>query len=83
MEMINIAINCADFINSHIGNFLDIAKLKTADIQLCKKPVEVLDLIKKTVDMHKFKADGKKLDLRMNVSENMPELAMMDGNRFT
>jgi hypothetical protein len=33
--------------------------------------------------MHKFKAENKDLYLRMNASQNMPELAIMDSNRFT
>jgi signal transduction histidine kinase len=81
--MIGIAVNCADFITSHVGNFLDIAKLKTSSITLTKKPVEVVDLIKKIVDMHKFKAESKNMYLKMNASQNMPDLAMMDSNRFT
>jgi signal transduction histidine kinase len=39
--------------------------------------------VKKIVEMHKFKAENKDIYLRMNVSENIPDLVLMDACRFT
>jgi signal transduction histidine kinase len=57
--MLEIASNCAEFIISHVGNFLDISKLEHSKIELTPSPTELIDLIKKIVCMHKFKAENK------------------------
>jgi signal transduction histidine kinase len=76
--MLEIATNCSEFIISHVGNFLDIAKMEHSKIELNNIPTELVELLKKIVEMHKFKAEGKNLYLRMNASSNMPELALLD-----
>lgn len=81
--MIKIALNCAEFITSHVGNFLDISKLKTSKIELNPMANNILELVMKIVEMHKFKAESKGLDLKLNASENLPELILLDSSRFT
>jgi signal transduction histidine kinase len=58
-NMLEIASHCAEFIISHVGNFLDISKLEHSKIELTPSPTELIDLIKKIVCMHKFKAENK------------------------
>jgi signal transduction histidine kinase len=43
----------------------------------------LVELLKKIVQMHKYKAESDNLYLRLNATENMPELVMLDNNRFT
>jgi len=50
--MLNLSIHCAEFIISHVGNFLDISKLETSKIELSPTPNEILGLITKIVEMH-------------------------------
>lgn len=82
-NMLDIASHCAEFIISHVGNFLDISKLENSKILLCPSPVEIIDLIKKIVCMHRFKAENKQLYLKLNATDNLPELAILDNARFT
>ena len=81
--MIEIAYHCGEFIISHVGNFLDISKLQSSKIELCPSPTEIIELIRKIVCMHRFKAENKQISLKLNVTENLPELAMIDNSRFT
>ena len=81
--MIEIASHCGEFIISHVGNFLDISKLQSSKIELCPSPTEIIELIRKIVCMHRFKAENKQISLKLNVTENLPELAMIDNSRFT
>ena len=81
--MIEIASHCAEFIISHVGNFLDISKLQNSKLELCPTPTEIIELLRKIVYMHQFKAENKQLYLKMNATENIPELALIDNGRFT
>lgn len=58
-NMLDIASHCAEFIISHVGNFLDISKLESSKLELCPTPTEILDLVKKIICMHRFKAESK------------------------
>lgn len=58
-NMLEIASHCAEFIISHVGNFLDISKLENSKIELCPSPTEIIELIRKIVCMHRFKAENK------------------------
>ena len=82
-NMLEIASHCAEFIISHVGNFLDISKLQNSKLELCPTPTEVKELLKKIVFMHKFKAENKQLFLKMNATDNIPDLALIDNGRFT
>ena len=81
--MLDIASHCAEFIMSHVGNFLDISKLENSKIELCPSPTEIVELIRKIVCMHRFKAENKGVGLRLNATDNVPEMAMIDNARFT
>ena len=82
-NMLDIASHCAEFIISHVGNFLDISKLETSKIELCASPTEIIELIRKILGMHRFKAENKQLYLKLNATDNIPELALIDNARFT
>ena len=71
--MLDIASHCAEFIISHVGNFLDISKLESSKIELCPTPTEILDLVKKIICMHRFKAESKQLHLNLNATDNIPD----------
>ena len=57
--MLEIATHCAEFIISHVGNFLDISKLDNSKLELCQVPTEMIELIRKIMSMHRFKAEHK------------------------
>jgi signal transduction histidine kinase len=47
--MLEIATHCAEFIISHVGNFLDISKLETSKIELNPTTTDLVELIKKII----------------------------------
>lgn len=81
--MLEIATHCAEFIISHVGNFLDISKIETSKLEISVAPTEIIDLIRKIVCMHRFRAETKSLCLKLNATDNLPELALVDTPRFT
>jgi len=81
--MLEIASHCAEFIISHVGNFLDVSKLQTSKIELCSSPTEIVELVRKIVCMHRFKAENKQILLKLNAMDNIPQLMMLDNSRFT
>lgn len=83
MNMLKIAGNCADFILTHVGNFLDMSKIETSNIDLNIGPTDFIDLMVKIVEMHKLKAENKNVYLRLNAMHNMPDIVMIDQSRFT
>ena len=83
LSMLEIASHCAEFIISHVGNFLDISKLQTSKIELCSSPTEIIELVRKIVCMHRFKAENKQICLKLFAMDNVPELAVIDSSRFT
>ena len=83
VNMVEIASHCAEFIISQVGNFLDISKLETSKIELCPSPTEIIELIRKIVCMHRFKAENKQIYLKLNATDNVPDLALIDNARFT
>ena len=82
-NMLEIASHCAEFIISHVGNFLDISKFENSKLELCATPTEIIELIRKIICMHRFKAENKQLYLKLNATDNIPELAMIDNSRLT
>jgi hypothetical protein len=66
-----------------VGNFLDISKLEHSKIILCPTPTEILDIVRKIVCMHRFKAETKSVYLKLNATDNIPELSLLDNARFT
>ncbi len=83
LSMLEIASHCAEFIISHVGNFLDISKLQKSKIELCSSPTEIIELVRKIVCMHRFKAENKQICLKLYAMDNVPELAVIDSSRFT
>lgn len=81
--MLEIASHCAEFIISHVGNFLDISKIETSKLELCATPTDIIELIRKIVCMHRFKAENKALYLKLNATDNIPDLALIDNSRLT
>lgn len=82
-NMLEIASDCAEFIMSHVGNFMDISKIETNKLELQVSDTDIIELVRKIVCMHKFKAENKNLFLKLNATNNIPELAKIDIGRFT
>ena len=82
-NMLEIASHCAEFIISHVNNFLDLAKLEHSKIELCSTPTEIIDLASKIVGMHRFKAENKQLYLKLLAADNIPELVLLDNGRLS
>ena len=82
-NMLEIASHCAEFIISHVNNFLDLAKLEHSKIELCVTPTEIVELIRKIVSMHRFKAENKQLYLKLLAADNTPDLVLVDNGRLT
>ena len=82
-NMLEIASHCAEFIISHVNNFLDLAKLEHSKIELCVTPTEITELIRKIVGMHRFKAENKDLYLRLFAADNIPEFVLIDNGRLS
>jgi signal transduction histidine kinase len=81
--MLEIALYCAEFIISQVGNFLDISKLEHSELILCPTPTEIVNIVRKIICMHRFKAETKSIYMKLNAADNIPELSLIDNARFT
>lgn len=61
-----------------INNILDFSKIESGKLELNIEKINLYELANQVVDLVKFEADHKKLDLHLNISEDVPKYIWID-----
>ncbi len=65
-----------------INDVLDLSKIEAGKFSIIRSPNSIRKLAKITLDLMKFKADEKNLELLLEIDESLPEYVMIDSLRF-
>ena len=63
-----------------IDDLLDMAKIERGKMEIKKEPLEILIIASETVELMKPQADGKNIEMAMDIPDNLP-LVLIDGDR--
>lgn len=65
-----------------ITDILDFSRIEAGELQLEKVPVNIINLVEQTVDIVKFEAEKKHLEIQINIANDIPELIIADPIRL-
>jgi PAS domain S-box-containing protein len=65
-----------------LNDILDISKIDEGKFSVIPTSTDIRVLLKGIIDLMQFKADEKKLSLRLEMEEQIPECVMVDGMRL-
>jgi len=65
-----------------INNILDFSKIEAGKLELEFIKTDLFDLLVKTMDIVKYQAEQKKLELILDISEETPQFAQFDPTRL-
>lgn len=65
-----------------INDILDFSKIEAGKLELELLKVDLIELLKQTVDMFKFSIEKKGLELLVNIDPALPRFALLDPGRF-
>jgi PAS domain S-box-containing protein len=65
-----------------ISDILDFSKIEAGKMHISVTQTEIIPLINQVVSMVKYVAQKKKLELLLNLPENLPQFLFIDGVRF-
>ncbi len=65
-----------------INDILDLSKIESGKIEMQQEPVNIQTVVKEIHHMFRLKANNKKLQLTYNISENTPDVLLLDETRL-
>ncbi|MBW2960501.1 response regulator [Mesonia aestuariivivens] len=65
-----------------INDILDFSKIEAGKLELNLSPVDIYDLCKEAVDIIKFQAEKKKIEVLLNIDTNIHQLMSVDDIRL-
>jgi PAS domain S-box-containing protein len=65
-----------------INDILDFSKLEAGQVEIRPRPASVRDLARETVDLLAVQAAEKRIDLHLEMEEDVPALALVDPERI-
>ena len=78
----NNAYAASQSLLSLINDILDFSKLESEKMELVEETYQLDELIRNLINMIKFRAEKKNLDLRVSVNENIPNELFGDSTRI-
>ncbi len=67
------AVNCGTLMNSMISDILDFTKAKLSIFKMKYAPVNIRKLLADIVQIMQISADSRKIDLTVDISDDVPE----------
>jgi PAS domain S-box-containing protein len=61
-----------------VNDVLDFSKIESGKLELNIEKIDLFKLINQIIDLFKYQAIGKKLDLVLNIEENVPQFIQAD-----
>ena len=82
-ELLSSAKSCGDTLLHLIGNILDVSKIQDKKMDLCLKEVDINEVVKKVILMHKIRAKNKGLYLSLVGDRNIPPCVRIDDDKIS
>lgn len=81
-ELLGMLLQSSGSLLNILNDILDISKIEEGKFSILPMPTDLRKIGKGIIDLMKFKADEKRIDLTVEVDEAVPESVMMDGMRL-
>lgn len=81
-EYANVARESGETLLELINNIMDLSSLESGSVVLEKIPIDLRDLIRKTMAPFTFQVQNKDLDLVIDIDESIPHRVMGDPTRL-
>ena len=81
-QYLDNAINCAHSLLSVLNDILDFSKIEAGKLELDPINTDLIDLVEQAVDIVKFPAAKKNLELLLDLSPQLPRYAIVDPIRL-
>src|SRR6056297_3833506 len=74
--------NSADSLMDIINDILDFSKIEAGKLELNPEKTDIIRLCEDIIDIVKFRAQDKSLELLLDVKNDIPKYACVDGVRL-
>lgn len=81
-ELIDIILKSGESLLEILNSILDISKIESGRMTLDRRDENILDVISRTVELHRPMAYEKGLSLSLSFAENCPQIVYIDGLRL-
>jgi PAS domain S-box-containing protein len=81
-EMIKLLEVSSQSLLGVVNDILDISKIDSGKLNFVKREVKIRHLLKSTIELLRFKADEKLIQLTLDVEDNIPTYLEVDPLRF-
>lgn len=81
-EMIKLLEVSSQSLLGVVNDILDISKIDSGKLNFVKREVNIRHLLKSTIELLRFKADEKLIELTLEVDDNIPTFLEVDPLRF-
>jgi signal transduction histidine kinase/CheY-like chemotaxis protein len=65
-----------------INNILDFSKIESGNLELVLEEVDLMELTQNVIDLFKFQAKDKNIDLKLNIPDTIPQYVFADSLRL-
>ncbi|MBE7175028.1 MAG: response regulator [Mucilaginibacter polytrichastri] len=80
--MINLLDLSSQSLLGVINDILDISKIESGKFSIVRAPAQIRNIIKGAIDLLRFKADEKHIDLLLDIDPEIPETIVTDSLRL-
>ncbi|MCF0055621.1 response regulator [Dyadobacter sp. CY356] len=81
-ELLDMLLHSSGSLLNILNDILDISKIDDGKFSILPTPTNLKVLGKGIIDLMRFKADEKRIELSLNVAKEIPESVMLDGMRL-
>jgi signal transduction histidine kinase/CheY-like chemotaxis protein/ABC-type phosphate/phosphonate transport system substrate-binding protein len=81
-QYLDNAINCAHSLLSVLNDILDFSKIEAGKLELDPIKTDIIDLVEQAIDIVKFPAAKKNLELLLDLPPQLPRFAVVDPIRL-
>ncbi|WDF57065.1 hybrid sensor histidine kinase/response regulator [Mucilaginibacter sp. KACC 22063] len=81
-NMVNLLGTTSQSLLGVINDVLDISKIEEGKFRIVRTPGNTRSIIQSVVDLLKYKADGKDINLELHIDQGVPEYIMVDSLRL-
>ncbi|WP_264563739.1 PAS domain-containing protein [Flavobacterium sp. N3904] len=82
LEYLNTVNESASTLMDIINNILDFSKIEAGKLELIYEEIDVVELTNQIINLFKYEANHKKIDLILHIEKNVPQYILGDSFRL-
>lgn len=81
-QQMKIVMNACNTLLTILNNVLDFSKIEAGKMELFLEKIEIRPLLEETLDVNRFKANEKHIELILTIAPNVPTFLLLDYTRI-